>query len=94
MDPEVEAFRAQLRLAGRPYSLWGGRAVGVGLGFLAVAQALAMTTRGLALACMGLLAAALVVMVVGWVLVIIGSMRRQRFARAHQASLPPIPPAP
>lgn len=92
MDPELEAFRAQLRAAGQPYSLWGGRTIGLGLALLAIAQVVAIMRQALTPVAAVLISLAILVMAVGWVLFVIGFMRRHAWAKANRPQLPPMPP--
>ncbi len=77
MSDELKAFREALRAAGQPYSLWGGRIVGIGLLVLVIAQ---VTARYALL----LLMASLAIITIGWVLLIIAFVRRRRWTKAHR----------
>lgn len=94
MTSELETFRAALRAAGQPYSLWGGRIVGLGLLVLAGAQVLAILQQATSWITLLLIAGSLAVMAVGWVMLVIAFLRRRRWARAHPLTLPPLPPNP
>ena len=87
MSDDLKAFREALRAAGQPYSLWGGRIVGIGLALLVVAQV--TPWRPIAV-----LAGSLAVITVGWVLLIIAFVRRRRWAKAQPLREPPLPDAP
>jgi len=87
MTDDLKAFREALRAAGQPYSLWGGRIVGIGLALLVVAQV--SPWRAIAV-----LAVSLAVITVGWVLLIIAFVRRRRWAKAHPLREPPLSDAP
>jgi len=83
MGADLEGFRAELRAAGQPYSLWGGRIVGLGLLVLVAAQVLMIRRQAMSFGALGLIAGSLAVMAVGWVLLIIAFIRRRRWAKAH-----------
>ena len=90
MNEALDAFRAELRAAGQPYGLWGGRIVGIGFGVLVVIQVLGMVQPKFLLQ-FGLLLMALCVatIAVGWGLLIVAFVRRRQWARTHA---PPAPP--
>ncbi|MDR3509939.1 MAG: hypothetical protein P4L64_18785 [Caulobacteraceae bacterium] len=83
MNAELEAFRTELRAAGEPYNLWGGRIVGIGLALLVLAQVLSSYS-------LLLLYLSLAVMAVGWVMLIIAFVRRRRWAKAHPLQEPSL----
>ena len=83
MTDDLETFRAQLRAAGQPYSLWGTRIVIVGLGLLVAAQVLSSYA-------LVLLGVSLVVIAVGWVMLIMAFVRRRRWAKAHPLQEPSL----
>lgn len=87
MTSDLEAFRAELRAAGQPYSLWGGRVLGIGLLILVVGQVMSACA-------LALVALSVTVMGAGWILLIIGFIRRHRWAKTQAAGLepPPLPP--
>ncbi len=87
MSDELKAFREALRAAGQPYSLWGGRIVGIGLLVLVIAQ---VTARYALL----LLMASLAIITIGWVLLIIAFVRRRRWTKAHRPQEPSLTDAP
>jgi hypothetical protein len=82
-DPELKAFREELRAAGQPYSLWGGRVVGIGLLALVAAQVISNYA-------LLALEASLVIIAVGWAMLIIAFVRRRRWAKAHPLQEPPL----
>ena len=88
MNAELEAFRAELKAAGEPWQQRGIRIVLVGLAFLAAAQILSAYA-------LVLLYLAIALIAVGWGFLIVAFVRRRRWARTHDLSLPepPTPPA-
>jgi hypothetical protein len=94
-DEDLKAFREALVAAGRPYSLWGGRTVGVGLGFLVIVQILG-TVQPTLLMRYGvlLMLACLVAIAIGWGLLVFAYFRRRQWAKAHPLREPPLPDAP
>lgn len=88
---ELKAFREALVAAGRPYSLWGGRTVGVGLGFLVIVQILG-TVQPTILMRYGvlLMLACLVAIAIGWAMLVVAYFRRRRWARDHPLPEPAL----
>jgi hypothetical protein len=94
-DQELKAFREALVAAGRPYSLWGGRTIGVGLGFLVVVQILGTVQPTLLLRYgVLLMLACLVAIAAGWALLVVAFFRRRSWAKAHAPQEPPLADAP
>jgi len=85
MDADLEAFRAQLRAAGHPYSLWGGRIVGLGLLVLVAGQVLVAFA-------LVFVVVSVLIMAVGWGLLVVAFVRRRRWSRAQASALPQLRP--
>ena len=85
MSAELDAYRAELRAAGQPWSNWGARVVAAGFVLLAGAQvivffAVAQITAQGAIALLGL---AVVLIAAGWVMLVKAFLSRRRWAKAH-----------
>jgi hypothetical protein len=89
MTSDLETFRAELRAAGQPHSLWGVRVIGLGLAILAGIDVLSNTQPKVLLQ-FGLLflAAALLALMVGAGLLIVAAVRRRRWAKAQNLVMP------
>ncbi len=87
MTDQLRAFREDLRAAGQPYSLWGGRIVGIGLLVLVIAQVTARYALSMLMVSLGIIT-------IGWVLLIIAFVRRRRWAKAHPLHEPSLTDAP
>ena len=89
MTVEIETFSAELRAAGQPWSRRGIIAVAVGIVGLGLTQLVGQTAPFVSLF-FPLLIGSLVVLVAGWAMLVVGVLRRRRWARAHDLSLPSL----
>lgn len=89
MTSEIETFRAELRAAGLPWSRRGVICTVIGIVILGVVQFLGQAAPFAALF-FPLLLGSLVVLAAGWAMLILGMLRRRRWARAHDLTLPPL----
>jgi hypothetical protein len=77
MSGEIEAFKAELRLAGQPWSRRGVFLVGLGLAGLLICQLIhAPMAPWLALG-------SLAPMAVGWSFLVLAALKRRRWAKTH-----------
>lgn len=95
MTSDLETFRAELRAAGQPYSLWGVRVIGLGLAILAGVDVLS-NTQPKVLMQFGILivAVALLTILAGGGLLIVAAVRRQRWAKAQRLVMPGLSDVP
>ena len=89
---ELKAFRDQLRAAGQPYALWGGRTIGLGLALLVVVQTLGMVQPTFLMRFgVLLMLACLVTIAIGWAMLVVAFFRRRSWAKAYRLREPPLP---
>ena len=95
MTSELEIFRAELRAAGQPYSLWGVRVIGLGLAILAGIDVLSNTQPKVLLQ-FGILflVVALLTILAGAGLLIVAAVRRQRWAKTQRLVMPSLSDVP
>ena len=89
MTSEIETFRAELRAAGQPWSRRGVIAVAVGIVVLGVTQFVGQAAP-IAVFFFPLLIGSVLLLAAGWVMLVVGVLRRRRWARTHDLSLPPL----
>jgi hypothetical protein len=87
MTGEIDAFRAELRGAGQPWSRWGIWCSGLGMLLLVSAQLIGQLAP-VAAWFFPVLGASLVLLAVGWVSLLVAFVKRRRWARAHPMILP------
>jgi Mn2+/Fe2+ NRAMP family transporter len=89
MTGEIDAFRAELRAAGQPWSRRGVISVAAGIVLLAVAQFVGQAAP-VATYFFSVLLLAVVLVVVGWVMLILGMIRRRRWIRGQAMVMPTL----
>jgi hypothetical protein len=90
---ELDAFKAELRAAGQPWSRRGVWAAGAGIVFLTITQ-LAGQIFPSAAYFFALLGLALALLTVGWAFFVVAFVKRRRWAKAHPVEDVPLPEAP
>ncbi len=89
MTSEIEAFRAELRAAGQPWSRRGVIAVAVGIVGFGLTQFVGQAAPFVPVF-FPLLIASILVLAAGWVMLVVGVLRRRRWAREHDLSMPSL----
>jgi hypothetical protein len=84
MSGEIQAFKAELRQAGQPWSGWGVFSFGVGLVGLLISQ-LVQTPMAVWLA-LGSLAP----VAAGWIFLVLAALKRRRWAKTHPIEVPAL----
>ncbi len=92
MTGDIETFRAALRAAGQPWSRRGVAFAGTGIILLALLQSVLLGFVRLppAIAASALLLGglSLVLIAVGWVFLIVAVVKRRRWAKTHDLTMP------
>jgi hypothetical protein len=89
LTSEIDAFRAELRAAGQPWSRRGTIVVAAGIVFLVAVQFVGQAAPFVALF-FPLLIAATLLLAAGWVMLIMGVLRRRRWAKSHHLVMPSL----
>ena len=84
---EIEAFRAELRAAGQPWSRWGIVLVVIGMIALGCDQFIGQAAPYAELF-FPILLASVALLAVGWVMLIVAMLRRRRWAKTHDLEMP------
>jgi xanthine/uracil permease len=91
---EIETFRAELRAAGQPWSRRGVAFASTGIVLLALLQSVLLgfvrlppAINGAILPIGGL---SLALIAAGWAMLIVAVLRRRRWARTHDLTMPPL----
>jgi hypothetical protein len=86
---EIETFRAELRAAGQPWSRRGIVCAGVGILLLGAAQFVGQAAPFVEFF-FPLLIGSTVLIAVGWVMLIVAVVRRRRWAKTHDLTMPSL----
>ncbi len=89
MSSDIETFRAELRAAGQPWSRRGVIVAAVGIALLGVTQFVGQAAPFASLF-FPLLVGSTVLIAIGWVMLVVGVLRRRRWARTHDLSMPAL----
>ncbi len=94
MTSDIETFRANLRAAGQPWSRRGIAFAGVGIVMLALLQGVLLgfvrLSPGIAASVLPLAGVCLVLIAVGWAFLIVAVLKRRRWARRHDLTMPSL----
>jgi len=89
VSSDIETFRAELRAAGQPWSRRGVIVAAVGIALLGVTQFVGQAAPFASLF-FPLLVGSTVLIAIGWVMLVVGVLRRRRWARTHDLSMPAL----
>ena len=89
MSSEIEIFRAELRAAGQPWSRRGVILAAIGIVLLGVTQFVGQAAPFASLF-FPLLVGSTILIAIGWVMLVVGVLRRRRWAKAHELSMPAL----
>jgi hypothetical protein len=89
LTSEIETFRAELRAAGQPWSRRGVILAAIGIVLLGVTQIVGQAAPFASLF-FPLLVGSTILIAIGWVMLVVGVLRRRRWARAHELSIPAL----
>jgi hypothetical protein len=91
---DIETFRANLRAAGQPWSRRGIAFAGVGIVMLALLQGVLLgfirLPPAITASVLPLAGVSLVLIAVGWVFLIVAVLKRRRWARSHDLTMPTL----
>ncbi|HXQ12904.1 MAG TPA: hypothetical protein VN805_18085 [Caulobacteraceae bacterium] len=94
MTGDIETFRAALRAAGQPWSRRGIAFAGAGIVLLALLQGVLLgfvrLPPAIAASALPLGGVSLVLIAVGWVFLIVAVVKRRRWAKTHDLSMPSL----
>ena len=92
MTGDIETFRAALRAAGQPWSRRGVAFAGTGIILLALLQSVLLgfvrLPPAIAASALPLGGLSLVLIAVGWVFLIVAVVKRRRWAKTHDLTMP------
>jgi hypothetical protein len=89
VSSEIEIFRANLRAAGQPWSRRGIVCVVVGIVLLGAAQFVGQAAPFVEFF-FPLLVGSAIMIAIGWVMLIVAVVRRQRWAKTHDLTMPSL----